>query len=492
MTQGCCFSKSKRKHEDDESPDQTEVLDSKRSISGDDPTVAPVEPSTEDRPDSFECDRARSAGHSVGTYLSVPPSCDSAQAPCSTASPKLRPIPIAARATCSSEGPKSPKSPIFSRISSITSFFSSASRSRGRSQTDPVDGVTATPGTGRKQFSRMFPSFRSMRTPRASKLSQSQTLIARKFTENLDLIVEPMDSLDIIHGLTDENKKMYKEALLRLSETPEWQCAYESINPPARLLYQMDHGNKAGWLYLAMILPVPLVDLLAPTLEVETWTKWHPYCTKHVKTGSHSTWQFQSHFEQSMAWGAFKTDQNTRTLRWVNESQGFFLQSLHTLSAGDDGYIQPRLNRDNLQADVLSASPSPNESLMLQRIRIEMPVALPHFVQKFVFGTVAPKLLKQMTANAANVPNPKFPYKALVEEDIIGIYEYLKVIMQEDAAKPTNIIECTLAFLRGEPTHGPSLERANSGNSKKGKTNKKTKQQKSGEAASVLRTPTAV
>lgn len=321
-----------------------------------------------------------------------------------------------------------------------------------------------------KRMSRFPTLFKSK-----SKISLgSHRVISRSLTENLAEAAP-----DVIHGLTDANKETYKEALLRLAETPAWNTAYENKNPPAKILYKMEPGNRVGWLFVAMRLPAGIVQILAPTLEVDTWTKWHPYCTKHAMAGSASTWAFQSHFEQSMAFGAFKSDQNTRTQRWVNETQGFFLQHITTVNAGEEGYVAPRLNRDKLEADVLTASPSPNETLMLQRIRIEMPITIPNFMQKFVFATAAPKMLKQLISNAALADNPKHPYKRLIEEDRLGIYAFLQPLAIAESPKPEDIIECTMSFLTGERlskggvTGSTALSKAGSPESKKKKRSSK-------------------
>eukprot|EP00397_Hematodinium_sp_SG-2012_P022554 GEMP01023378.1.p1 GENE.GEMP01023378.1~~GEMP01023378.1.p1 ORF type:complete len:425 (+),score=85.26 GEMP01023378.1:90-1364(+) len=286
----------------------------------------------------------------------------------------------------------------------------------------------------------------------------------------------------VIHGLTDENKETYQATLRMLAEVPDWECGYESADPPGKLLYKMDPGNKVGWMYMAMVLPCPLVATLAPTLEVDTWTKWHPYCTKHEKTGDSSTWHCQSHFEQSMAFGAFKMDQNVRVERWVNESDGFFLQSLTTLKPEDIGYVKPRMNRNQVEGAVLTLSPSPNETLMLQLLRFETPIAIPHFIQKFVFGTVAPKLLTQLITNASHVQDPKYPYQERIEEDKCGIYAYLSKLALSDSPKPLSIIESTHALLGGDVMHGRAIKtiqsetrRANKKKEKKkGKTQKKS------------------
>eukprot|EP00397_Hematodinium_sp_SG-2012_P015259 GEMP01015535.1.p1 GENE.GEMP01015535.1~~GEMP01015535.1.p1 ORF type:complete len:300 (+),score=78.97 GEMP01015535.1:108-1007(+) len=255
----------------------------------------------------------------------------------------------------------------------------------------------------------------------------------------------------IIHGLTEDNAHIYQDTLQMLADAPQWDVAYESTNPPGKLLYKMEPGNTtSGWLYMAAVMPCPLVGILAPRLEVDTWPQWNPYCTKHEWAGDCSAWQFQTHFEQSMAMGAFKSDQNTRTVQWVNETEGFFLQRVTTLNPGDMGYVTPRLNRNQMEAAILTMSPSPNETMIVQLISVDLPISLPQFIQKFVASTMAPKLLKQMTTNASHVPDPKYPYKQRIDEDKLGLYAHLHKLALWDSPKPTSIIQSTNSLLRGD------------------------------------------
>jgi len=223
------------------------------------------------------------------------------------------------------------------------------------------------------------------------------------------------------------------------------------------MLYEMEKGRRVCWFYVAFLIPAPLVLVLSPALETETWPKWHPYCTKHVTAGTSNAWRCQTHFEQSMMFGAVKSDQNTRAYRWVNETQGFFLQRITTINPDEDGYVKPRLNREKVSADILAISPEQQKTIVLQRIRVELPVAIPHFLQKFVFHTLAPKMLKQMSDNAAMAANPKNPYMRLIEEDRGGLYAHLLKLDDPTSERPKKMLESMTSFLRGgipDPTPG--------------------------------------
>jgi len=252
----------------------------------------------------------------------------------------------------------------------------------------------------------------------------------------------------VIHGLTDENKALYKEALLKLSETPDWTVGYESLDNPlkARALYKME-TSKTGWMYVAMVIPAPMHGVLCPMLELETWPKWHPTCTYHGKRGTCDAWTSQSYFTQSMALGAFKSEQNTRTIKWINETQGFMLQSVRSLNEGEEGYERGKLNRDDVQVTMLTLPSGPEETMILQLIRIETPMAIPSFMTKFMFGILAPKMLKQLLTNNTLCKNPKLVYKKLLEEDEDGVYKHLKNMSLPDAPRPTAIIERIYEFL---------------------------------------------
>jgi len=253
----------------------------------------------------------------------------------------------------------------------------------------------------------------------------------------------------VIHGLTDENKALYKEGLHKLSETPDWTVGYESLDNPlkCRALYKME-TSKTGWMFVAMVIPAPMHGVLCPMLELETWPKWHPTCTYHGKRGTCDAWTSQSYFTQSMALGAFKSEQNTRTNKWINETQGFMLQSVRSLNEGEEGY-EPRgkLNREDIQVTMLTLASGPEETMILQLIRVEMPISIPSFMTKFIFGILAPKMLKQLLTNNTLCKNPKHPYKKMLEDDEDGVYKHLKKMSLPDAPRPTAIIERIYEFL---------------------------------------------
>eukprot|EP00397_Hematodinium_sp_SG-2012_P018630 GEMP01019091.1.p1 GENE.GEMP01019091.1~~GEMP01019091.1.p1 ORF type:complete len:420 (+),score=88.32 GEMP01019091.1:84-1343(+) len=369
-----------------------------------------------------------------------------------------------------------------SQIDTVNKPYKSPQTQTQRALHFTVDTGTETPSEDLHTPNEAWHPNKSSRTSLKELTSHTHTFISQKFTDSFLSSVYGGEGAPVIHGLTEENREAYWATLQMLAEVPDWECAYKSANPPAKVQYKMDPGNKSGWLYLAMVLPHPLVATMAPRVEVDTWTKWHPYCTKHEMTGDSSTWHYQSHFEQSMAFGAFKMDQNVRVERWVNESDGFFLQSLTTLKPEDIGYVKPRMNRNQVEGAVLTLSPSPNETLMLQLLRFETPIAIPHFIQKFVFGTVAPKLLTQLITNASHVQDPKYPYQERIEEDKCGIYAYLSKLALSDSPKPLSIIESTHALLGGDVMHGRAIKtiqsetrRANKKKEKKkGKTQKKS------------------
>lgn len=295
-------------------------------------------------------------------------------------------------------------------------------------------------------------STRSFLDRLSRKISRTSDVSMRRRATSVRIVSEKSanPAVDVVHGLDEENADLYRETLLRLAETPEWLVAYSNKNPPAKMLYEMEKGRKVCWFYLAFLIPAPLVLVLAPALETETWPKWHPYCTKHVKTGTSSAWRCQTHFEQSMMFGAVKSDQNTRTYRWINETQGFFLQQITTINPDEDGYVKPRLNREKVSADILAISPEQQKTMVLQRVRVELPVAIPNFLQKFVFQTVAPKMLKQMSDNASMAANPKNPYKRLIEEDRGGLYAHLHRLDDPTSERPKKMLESMTSFLRGD------------------------------------------
>merc|ERR1719449_524660 len=108
---------------------------------------------------------------------------------------------------------------------------------------------------------------------------------------------------------------------------------------------------------------------------------------------------------------------------------------------------------------MLTLPSGPEETMILQLIRIETPMAIPSFMTKFMFGILAPKMLKQLLTNNTLCKNPKLVYKKLLEEDEDGVYKHLKNMSLPDAPRPTAIIERIYEFLLADDDEKKKRER---------------------------------
>merc|ERR1719449_188975 len=109
---------------------------------------------------------------------------------------------------------------------------------------------------------------------------------------------------------------------------------------------------------------------------------------------------------------------------------------------------------------MLTLPSGPEETMILQLIRIETPMAIPSFMTKFMFGILAPKMLKQLLTNNTLCKNPKLVYKKLLEEDEDGVYKHLKNMSLSDAPRPTAIIERIYEFLLADDDEKKKAKKA--------------------------------
>lgn len=258
---------------------------------------------------------------------------------------------------------------------------------------------------------------------------------------------------DVIHGMKwddEENVKLYEESMKLAMEMPDWQVAYrsEKKGEEAEVRYKISNedGYKAD-VWSICVIPNNISEVMVAVLEVEAWTKWHPLCTKHQRSGPYDSSVSRSHYEQSVAWGAYKSDQNTVTHRWVNETKGYFMQTLRTLNEGEVGYVKPTYNREDVSGTVVCISVNPSSTIVIQRLNNTPPIRIPSMIEKFFMSTFLPKVIKSLYDNANNASNPKYPFQAAINKDETGIYALFDKIQKKDATRPMEIIQEYFAHL---------------------------------------------
>jgi len=245
-----------------------------------------------------------------------------------------------------------------------------------------------------------------------------------------------------------EMKALFHQAYDEISSIPDWKVYFETKDPEFsnQLKVSFNDDGYGGDMFFASIMPYPMVQCMAPVMEVETWTKWHPLCIKHERQGPPEAFRLNSHYEQGFPFGMFKSDQNTRTTRWVCKSQGFYLQSLRTLQEGEEGYVKPRLNRDKLSGTILVIARSPTSTIVVQRFNFFCPIKIPSMLQNTFLNRMAPSIAKTLFDNARDANDPKGPFKKYIDEDITGLYGMLRSISEVPGPRPDELIARTLAI----------------------------------------------
>jgi len=260
-------------------------------------------------------------------------------------------------------------------------------------------------------------------------------------------------------GMTPESEPLYHKAVEMCLDFPlDWKQGYSSKppDPPAKVFYKINQGGHSLWFHVVVQVPYGLVDMMAPNNELETWPDWHPACTKHEPVGEKTAFMYGSYFTQSMMFGAIKTEQNTRTRRWINTSRGYMVTYCCSEEKGGQYYVSPRISRDQVECAVLflpQKGPTPS-TLVSQRVFLDMPCSIPSMLVKMVMNSFTPKCVKEFVKCAALAQNPKKVYRKLIDEDRCGIYAKLRELEREDAPRADDIILSVRQVL-GLPPPGP-------------------------------------
>lgn len=239
------------------------------------------------------------------------------------------------------------------------------------------------------------------------------------------------DALNHILGLTPENKRVYQETLAMFSNMEEmrtWKCCFQenSGNMKSRAVYKMGRDNRSFSMQISIDANYSASEIWCSRLETETWPLWNSNVARsHVTGTTNHKWQDQAHFENTPLFYLYKSDVNVVNYRWINEKEKFFVLRNANLEPGQDGYVAPKNNRDNLSFAAITTCPEPKKTHNLIRIDMVLPIVVPDWAQKWLFKTLTPKIVRLVETTAKQTSNPKYPFKARIEEDAKGIYAEL-------------------------------------------------------------------
>jgi len=239
-----------------------------------------------------------------------------------------------------------------------------------------------------------------------------------------------------IRGLTGENAAIYLATLDMLGDVEDlkeknWKLCLKHTGGkkdqhPAKVMYKMDPGNRGFTMHIVTELPYNMVDLWAPRLEPDLWPLWHPLVVAQEFVGTPEKWTSVTNARQNVCFGLYKSEINARAYRWINDTEGFFLQRYTAVHEGEVGYVKSSHHRDLVEIAALTVCPTPETTRQIVMAHMKLPAKIPDKIQNLVFKVIAPKLVKKQNTSAAQVSDPKYAYKARVEDDSLGIYAELK------------------------------------------------------------------
>lgn len=247
---------------------------------------------------------------------------------------------------------------------------------------------------------------------------------------------EPVELPDYILGLTPENEHVYRETMAMFSnmeESVHWRCCFQENkdNFKAKVVYKMEPSNKAFVLQAAIEASFNAIQVWCCRMEIDLWSVWHPNVVRSRATGSiNHKWEDRAFFENSAAWGLYKSEVNISTHRWINEKEKYFVFRNVNLEPGDDGYVVPKKHRDSLNFAAITTCPDPSTSRVILRVHMKIPIVIPEWAQNWVFRSLTPKLMRLVEKTGHQARDPKYPFKSRIDEDVWGLYAELDKLQQ--------------------------------------------------------------
>eukprot|EP00397_Hematodinium_sp_SG-2012_P020128 GEMP01020720.1.p1 GENE.GEMP01020720.1~~GEMP01020720.1.p1 ORF type:complete len:329 (+),score=33.34 GEMP01020720.1:165-1151(+) len=245
----------------------------------------------------------------------------------------------------------------------------------------------------------------------------------------------------LIIGLSDRPQLEFKyikalEAILQPKTS--WPFCYRSRQLKALCRQYLNVEKNEVWFHVTQVLDYPIAYCIAQANEFDLWPKWHILCSKNVPIGpDNDPLRRISHWNKSLVMGLVKGEVLCDINRFINPSQGFYIEHVQSLDQSDPHYFPPTnktLTRDDTWTSFMLIPLSRETTLVATVIKSALPTTLPHFVIKRLlaplgsqFCHVYPKTLKTIAH-----PVKGKPWQERVAEDKSGLYKLINTITPLD------------------------------------------------------------
>lgn len=236
----------------------------------------------------------------------------------------------------------------------------------------------------------------------------------------LEILKDDLDEQEVI-GLNANTRDLYIEGLKKTLEAPEdWTLAYDLDN--AKVFYDFQSGDKHVWVHSRVLIRnTTLPELMAGTGELDHWPSWHPTVTKTEYIGPKTATEFGKWDFNSMMLGFVKGETNSKFNRFIGP--GYVLEMQRDAQEGDPTYKAPTGDyaRQVVCWDTLYI-PTPEGVLMIQHVRVELPISLPRKIVEWLVGNFKADLMQGL---AKRVSKEEI-FQSLIAKDETGIYAILR------------------------------------------------------------------
>lgn len=234
----------------------------------------------------------------------------------------------------------------------------------------------------------------------------------------LGIVKDDFDEQEVI-GLNADTRELFIEGLKNTLEPQEdWTLAYDLDN--AKVYYDFQSGDKHVWVHSrCLVRNTTLPELIAGTNELDHWPSWHPSVTKIEYTGQTTATQYGKRDLNSLMLGFVKGETNAKLNRFI--CPGYVVETTRDAQEGDPTYVAPRCTRQMVFWDTLYV-PVPEGVLMIQNVRVELPISLPRKIVEWVVGNFKADLMQSL---AKRVSKEEI-FQSAMAKDETGLYAILR------------------------------------------------------------------
>jgi len=244
-----------------------------------------------------------------------------------------------------------------------------------------------------------------------------------------ELLENAKEEQDVL-GLNADTRELYIKGLeCTLNPSQDWMVGFEG--KLAKITYQHIPGNSYLWAHARFqIKNATLDEVIAGTGELTEWPTWHPTVYKIEKIGPRTPTDLGNRAENSVALGFIKFYTNTKLNRFIGP--GYVLEVLQDAKEGDAEYAPPTrgMNRGSLEAYTMFI-PTPAGIMVIQHARVELPIAIPHWLVTWVMKYFSQKIMDSFQSLMDLVKSDKNNFKQLMAKDEVGLYAILRKIQAE-------------------------------------------------------------